>query len=247
MKKITIALILTLGIFTKVLAVDLIVPASSGGTYHKFASIIAKDLKSQGHDVNLIVSGNCVIGKKQWNDSHSAIMINSEATNSVGKCNVPITKKNFAHNIFTAGWVIVSKTKFLGKKMGVVSYMKNTVEDLDVKLVPYKNTTEIKAAFLAGEIDSGFLTTGRASEIENKFVLVNTQLKDKGEFSNWENNDLTLNYYLMIKNVDQSIITLVKKNQTLLNIADKKNMLPVTFDSVNKQVEYLKGNENKWK
>ena len=131
--------------------------------------------------------------------------------------------------------------------MGVVAYMKNTVEDLDVKLVPYKNTTEIKAAFLAGEIDSGFLTTGRASEIKNKFVLVNTQLKDKGKFANWENNDLTLNYYLMIKNVDQSIITLVKKNQTLLNIADKKNMLPVTFGSVNKQIEYLKGNENKWK
>ena len=46
--------------------IDLIVPASSGGTYHKFATIIKKDLESKGIEVKLIVSGNCVIGKKQW-------------------------------------------------------------------------------------------------------------------------------------------------------------------------------------
>lgn len=247
MKKIITALFVTLAFVTKAVALDLIVPASAGGTYHKFASIIADDLKAQGHEVNLIVSGNCVIGKKQWNDSKSAIMINSEATNAVSKCNVPITNKNFAHNIFTAGWVIVSKTNTLGERMGVVSYMKNTVKDLDVKLVPYKNTTEIKAAFLAGEIDSGFLTTGRASEIESKLELVNTQSDDKGEFASWKNNDLTLNYYLMSKNVDAEIIDVIKNNKTLKAIATKKNMMPVTYDKLNKQVKYLKRNENKWK
>ena len=150
MIKTWLTIILTLAFLTKASALDLIVPASAGGTYHKFASIIADDLEAQGHDVNLIVTGNCVMGKKQWNDSESAIMINSEASNAVSKCNVPITKENFAHNLFTAGWVIVAKTDSLGDKMGVVSYMKNTVMALDVKLVPYKNTTEIKAAFLAG-------------------------------------------------------------------------------------------------
>ena len=247
MKKIITTLFVTFAFVTKAVALDLIVPASAGGTYHKFASIIADDLKAQGHEVNLVVSGNCVIGKKQWNDSESAIMINSEATNAVSKCNVPITKKNYAHNIFTAGWVIVSRTNTLGEKMGVVSYMKNTVKDLDVKLVPYKNTTAIKAAFLAGEIDSGFLTTGRASEIESKVELVNTQSEDKGEFGSWKNNDLTLNYYLMSKNVDAEIIDLIKSNKTLKAIATKKNMMPVTYDKLNKQVKYLKRNENKWK
>lgn len=247
MNKIITTLLVAFTFVTKAAALDLIVPASAGGTYHKFASIIADDLKEQGHEVNLIVSGNCVIGKKQWNDSKSAIMINSEATNAVSKCNVPITEKNFAYNIFTAGWVIVSKTNGLGERMGVVSYMKNTVKDLDVKLVPYKNTTEIKAAFLAGEIDSGFLTTGRASEIENKVELVNTQSEDKGEFGTWKNNDLTLNYYLMSKNVDAEIIEAIKNNKTLKAIATKKNMTPVTHKKLNKQVKYLKRNENKWK
>ena len=247
MKKIITTLFVTFAFVTKAVALDLIVPASAGGTYHKFASIIADDLKAQGHEVNLVVSGNCVIGKKQWNDSESAIMINSEATNAVSKCNVPITKKNYAHNIFTAGWVIVSRTNTLGERMGVVSYMKNTVKDLDVKIVPYKNTTAIKAAFLAGEIDSGFLTTGRASEIESKVELVNTQSEDKGEFGSWKNNDLTLNYYLMSKNVDAEIIDLIKSNKTLKAIATKKNMMPVTYDKLNKQVKYLKRNENKWK
>jgi hypothetical protein len=125
--------------------------------------------------------------------------------------------------------------------------MKNTVKDLDVKLVPYKNTTEIKAAFLVGEIDSGFLTTGRAGEIENKIELVNTQSEDKGKFSTWKNNDLTLNYYLMSKNIDQSLITQIKNNKKLLGIAEKKNMMPVSYEDVNTQVEYLKRNENKWK
>ena len=247
MIKTWLTIILTLAFLTKASALDLIVPASAGGTYHKFASIIADDLEAQGHDVNLIVTGNCVMGKKQWNDSESAIMINSEATNAVSKCNVPITRENFAHNLFTAGWVIVAKTDSLGDKMGVVSYMKNTVMALDVKLVPYKNTTEIKAAFLAGEIDSGFLTTGRAGEIENKVELVNTQSKDKGKFSTWKNNDLTLNYYLMSKNVDASLISQIKNNKKLIGIAEKKNMMPVPYDDVNKQVQYLKRNENKWK
>ena len=33
---------------TFALSIDLIVPASSGGTYHKFATIIKKDLESKG-------------------------------------------------------------------------------------------------------------------------------------------------------------------------------------------------------
>ena len=128
----------------------------------------------------------------------------------------------------------MSKTDSLGEKMGVVSYMKNIFKDLDVKLVPYKNTTEVKAAFLVGEIDSAFLTTGRASEIENKVELLNTQEKDKGKFRKWKNNDLTLNYYLMVKNVDDKIIDALKNNKTLGAIASKKNMMPVTYKSLNK-------------
>lgn len=247
MKNLITTLFVALAFFTKAVALDLIVPASAGGTYHKFASIIADDLRTQGYEVNLVVSGNCVIGKKQWQDSESAIMINSEATNAVSKCNVPITEKNYAHNIFTAGWVIVSRNNSLGKRMGVVSYMKNTVKDLDVKLVPYKNTTEIKAAFLAGEIDSAFLTTGRASEIENRVELINTQSEDKGDFGYWKNNDLTLNYYLLIKNVSKDIVEMIKSNKTLIAIASKKNMIPITHDQLNTQVEYLKRNEKKWK
>jgi hypothetical protein len=247
MKIIQMIFLLTLAFVTKAVALDLIVPASAGGTYHKFASIIADDLKVKGYEVNLVVSGNCVIGKKQWDDSDSAIMINSEATNSVSKCNVPITEKNYAHNFFTAGWVIVSRNNSLGEKMGVVSYMKNTVRDLDVKLVPYKNTTEIKAAFLAGEIDSAFLTTGRASEIENKVELINTKSEDKGNFGSWKNNDLTLNYYLLSKNVSEDVIETIKNNKTLIEIASNKNMMPVTHDELNTQVNYLKRNEEKWK
>lgn len=227
-------------------AIDLIVPASSGGTYHKFASIIQKDLESKGVDVNLIVSGNCVIGKKQWQDSKSAIMINSEATNAVKECTVDITLENYAHNFFTAGWVIVSKTNDLGEKIGVVSYMKHTIAELNVKAVPYKNTTEVKAAFLAGEIDSGFLTTGRASSIENKIELINTMSEDKGKFSDWSNNDLTLNYYIIAKNVEDEILDAVKNNSKMKSIAETKNMVPVTFADIQKQIDYLKRNENKW-
>ena len=247
MKKIWLSVLMVMMLVTKVSAIELIVPASAGGTYHKFATMIADDLKQKGHEVKIVVSGNCVIGKKLWQQSKSAVMINSEATNSLEKCNVPISKENFAVNLLTAGWVIVSKTDSLGEKMGVVSYMKNIFKDLDVKLVPYKNTTEVKAAFLVGEIDSAFLTTGRASEIENKVELLNTQEKDKGKFRKWKNNDLTLNYYLMVKNVDDKIIDALKNNKTLEAIASKKNMMPVTYKSLNKQIKYLKRNEKKWK
>ncbi len=245
MKKLLLTIII-LFYTTFAYGIDLIVPASSGGTYHKFASIIQKDLESKGIDVNLIVSGNCVIGKKQWNDSKSAIMINSEATNAVKECTVDITEKNYVHNFFTAGWVIVSKTNSLGKRMGVVGYMKHTVADLNVKAVPYKNTTEVKAAFIAGEIDSGFLTTGRASSIENKVELINTMSDDKGNFSNWSNNDLTLNYYIIAKNVDDKVLDAVRGNAKMLAIAKKKGMLPVAYNNKQVQIEYLKRNENKW-
>ena len=231
---------------TFALSIDLIVPASSGGTYHKFATIIKKDLESKGIEVKLIVSGNCVIGKKQWSDSKAAIMINSEATNAVKECTVEITEQNYVHNFFTAGWVIVSKTNTMGKKMGVVSYMKHTVAELDVKPVPYKNTTEVKAAFLAGEIDSGFLTTGRASSIKDKIELINTMSDDKGEFVNWSNNDLTLNYYIIAKNIDNDVLEAVKENDKMKDIARKKAMRPINYNNKLIQIDYLKGNQDKW-
>ena len=231
---------------TFALSIDLIVPASSGGTYHKFATIIKKDLESKGIEVKLIVSGNCVIGKKQWSDSKAAIMINSEATNAVKECTVEITEQNYVHNFFTAGWVIVSKTNTLGEKIGVVSYMKDTVEELDVKPVPYKNTTEVKAAFLAGEIDSGFLTTGRASSIENKIELIDTMSDDKGKFVNWSNNDLTLNYYIIAKNIDEYVLEAVKDNYKMKDIAKKKAMMPINYHNKLIQIDYLKGNQDKW-
>jgi len=51
----------------------------------------------------------------------------------------------------------------------------------------------------------------------------------------------------MSKNIDQSLITQIKNNKKLLGIAEKKNMMPVSYEDVNTQVEYLKRNENKWK
>jgi len=121
--------------------------------------------------------------------------------------------------------------------MGVVSYMRQTVKELDVKLVPYKNTTEIKAAFIAGEIDSGFLTTGRASEIEEKVILINTMSPDKGKFSQWKNNNLTLNYYVLAKNVDAEFINTMKNNKKIIDIANKKKMIPKEIESKVEQVE----------
>jgi hypothetical protein len=214
-------------------AVDLIAPSSIGGTTHKFSIIIQKDLQNKGFDVNLVVAGNCILGKKIWNDTEEAIFITTEASNSVPECTVEITEDNYALNLFTAGWVIVSHTDSLGERMGVVSYMKQTVKDLDVKLVPYKNTTEIKAAFLAGEIDSGFLTHGRASEIEEKIILINTMSSDKGNFSDWKNNN-------------SEIINAIKNNEKINEIANKKQMIPVELESIDEQVEYLIRNQKKW-
>jgi hypothetical protein len=227
-------------------AVDLIAPSSIGGTTHKFAIILQKDLKNNGLDVKLIVAGNCVLGKKMWQDSESAIFITTEASNSVPECTVEITKDNYALNLFTAGWVIISHTDSLGERMGVVSYMRQTVKELDVKLVPYKNTTEIKAAFIAGEIDSGFLTTGRASEIEEKVILINTMSPNKGKFSQWKNNNLTLNYYVLAKNVDAEFINTMKNNKKIIDIANKKQMIPIELESKVEQVEYLVRNQDKW-
>ena len=227
-------------------AIDIIAPSSVGGSTHKFAIILQNDLQEKGFDTNMIVAGNCVLGKKHWQDSDSAIFITTEASNSVPECTVEITEQNYALNLFTAGWVIVSHTDALGERLGVVSYMKQTVQDLDVKLVPYKNTTEIKAAFLAGEIDSGFLTTGRASEIDQKVVLINTMSSNKGAFVNWKNNNLTLNYYVLSKNVDIKIIDAVRNNAKIQDIANKKQMQPVELKTKEAQVEYLIRNQNKW-
>ena len=52
---------------------------------------------------------------------------------------------------------------------------------------------------------------------------------------------------LMSKNIDEALINQIKNNKKLLGIAEKKNMMPVSYEDVNKQVEYLKRNENKWK
>ena len=227
-------------------ALDLIAPSSIGGTTHKFSIIIQRDLQNKGFDVNLIVAGNCVLGKKIWKDTEEAIFITTEASNAVPECTVEITEDNYALNLFTAGWVIVSHTNSLGERMGVVSYMKQTVKDLDVKLVPYKNTTEIKAAFIAGEIDSGFLTHGRASEIEEKIVLINTMSSNKGAFSQWKNNNLTLNYYVLGKNLDSKIIDAMKNNKKINDIATKKQMIPVELESTVEQVKYLLTNQEAW-
>ncbi|MBC8435801.1 MAG: hypothetical protein H8D84_02325, partial [Proteobacteria bacterium] len=83
-------------------ALDLIAPSSIGGTTHKFSIIIQKDLQSKGFDVNLIVAGNCVLGKKIWKDTEEAIFITTEASNSVPECTVKITEDNYALNLFTA-------------------------------------------------------------------------------------------------------------------------------------------------
>jgi hypothetical protein len=246
MKLIKLALLFAITFILPANALDIIAPSSVGGTTHKFAMILQKDLQDKGFDTKIIIAGNCVLGKKEWQDSKSAIFITTEASNSVPECTVEITKENYALNLFTAGWVIVSHTDSLGERMGVVSYMKQTVEDLDVKLVPYKNTTEIKAAFLAGEIDSGFLTTGRASEIKEKFVLINTMSSDKGAFANWKNNNLTLNYYVLGKNIDTKIINAMKNNAKIIDIANKKQMHPVELNTKEEQVEYLLRNQDKW-
>ena len=99
---------------------------------------------------------------------------------------------------------------------------------------------------MAGEIDSGFLTTGRASEIDQKVVLINTMSSNKGAFVNWKNNNLTLNYYVLSKNVDIKIIDAVRNNAKIQDIANKKQMEPVELETKEAQVEYLIRNQNKW-
>ena len=103
-----------------------------------------------------------------------------------------------------------------------------------------------KAAFISGEIDSGFLTHGRASEIEEKIVLINTMSSDKGAFSQWKNNNLTLNYYVLGKNLDSKIIDAMKNNKKINDIATKKQMVPVELESTVEQVKYLLTNQEAW-
>ena len=67
-KKLILGIIMTFFTMTSAMALDIIVASAAGGTYHKFASIMADDLKEKGVDVNLIVAGNCVLGKQKWND-----------------------------------------------------------------------------------------------------------------------------------------------------------------------------------
>jgi len=105
--KTILAILITIMIIAPANAVDLIASSSIGGSTHKFAIILQKELKNNGLDVKLIVAGNCVLGKKMWQDSESAIFITTEASNSVPECTVEITKDNYALNLFTEGWVIV--------------------------------------------------------------------------------------------------------------------------------------------
>ena len=53
MKKIILAIAIFVLMTSRVFALDLIVSAASGGTYHSFSSIIAKHLKAKGIEVNL--------------------------------------------------------------------------------------------------------------------------------------------------------------------------------------------------
>lgn len=227
-------------------ALDLVVASAPGGTYHKFTTVLAKSLQEQGIDAEVKVAGNCILGKKLWQDSEDAIMFQSEASQAVPECNVPVTTDSLVSNVFTAGWVIVSKDGTLGNKMGVVSYMKQTVDDLDVTLVPYKNTREIKAAFLAGEIDSGFVVQAIADGLD-AHVILDTMSDNKGAFADWGNNSLTLNYYLMQKgNVDANTLKAVRNVAKFVAIADKKKMQPVLLDNMDAQLDYLMTNEQKW-
>jgi hypothetical protein len=94
--------------------------------------------------------------------------------------------------------------------------------------------------------DSGFLTTGRASSIKDKIELINTMSDDKGEFVNWSNNDLTLNYYIIAKNIDDDVLEAVKENDKMKDIARKKSMRPINYNNKLIQIDYLKGNQDKW-
>ena len=64
MKKLILGIILSLFTMTSAMAVDFIISAPAGGTFHKFATIMAEDLKEKGYDANLVVVGNCILGKK---------------------------------------------------------------------------------------------------------------------------------------------------------------------------------------
>ena len=83
-------------------------------------------------------------------------------------------------------------------------------------------------------------------EIDQKVVLINTMSSNKGAFVNWKNNNLTLNYYVLSKNVDIKIIDAVRNNAKIQDIANKKQMQPVELETKEAQVEYLIRNQNKW-
>ena len=246
MKKLILGIILSLFTMTSAIAVDFIIPSPAGGTFHKFATIMAEDLKEKGYDANLVVVGNCILGKKKWEESTNSIFMVTEASNSVPKCTVPVTTDNHALTYFTAGWVIISHGDTLGERLGVVGYMRQTVKDLDVKLVPYKNTRDIKAAFIAGDIDSGFVVQSIAYGMDAN-VLLDTMSEDKGNFKDWVNNDLTLNFYILkTADVDPAIIEIIANNPKLKTIAEKKSMIPVTHDTHEDHVKYLLTNQEQW-
>ena len=61
---------------------------------------------------------------------------------------------------------------------------------------------------------------------------------DKGAFANWKNNNLTLNYYVLGKNIDTKIVNAMKNNAKIIDIADKKQMHPVELNTKEEQVEF---------
>ena len=72
--------------------------------------------------------------------------------------------------------------------------------------------------------------------------------EDKGNFKDWVNNDLTLNYYIMkTPDVDPAIIEMIKNISKFKLIAEKKKMVPVTHSNHVDHVKYLLTNEEKWK
>ena len=246
MKKLILGIILSLFTMTSAMAVNFVISAPAGGTFHKFATIMAEDLKEKGYDANLIIAGNCILGKKKWEGATNSIFMGTEATNSVPECTVPITTDNHALTYFTAGWVIISHGDTLGERLGVVGYMRQTVKDLDVKLVPCGNTRDIKAAFIAGDIDSGFVVQSIAYGMDAN-VLLDTMSSNKGNFEDWVNNNLTLNFYILkTADVDPAIIEIIANNPKLKTIAEKKSMIPVTLDNHKDHVKYLLTNMEQW-
>lgn len=229
MKKIILFLFLS---FNSAHAVDLIVPTGAGGTMHKFSTIIVDEMSKQGYDINMVLAGNCVQAKQKFDSSDVAMMMNAEATQIVDGCDIPITEKNYATNLFTTDWRLVSKHGNPGERLGVVSMMKDIFKDTPSKIIPYANTSELDAALLAGEVDS-------------IFTVISKSFKEGYQATQYL--DIQLNYYLLKKGPVEDVIATIETNQMLGTIGDKKGIAPKRFNTLEQQIEYLNTNEATWR